>query len=261
MIDDWLRPDLHDVEYIAAGPSIPAGNPLSYLPPGPPASAASSTAVNSNSSYLAPPYVPLGAGDHTFLSALGVLREYQQRGVIRRIGFSGYPLPVLLRLALLALHTTGIPVDIIQSYSHSTLLNSTLAEGYLARLRDEARVGEVVTASPLSMSILVSGRGPEWHPVNRPEGLVVRSALDEAKELCTARGEKIEIVALRYGLRRLEEQGKVVPVAAGAQTVQQLREMLACYRDARDGRGRETEDMVREVFKRRGVEGWSWASP
>jgi D-arabinose 1-dehydrogenase len=59
---------------------------------------------------------------------------------------TGYPLPTLLRLArLVKFHLQ--PLDIMQSYCHHTLQNTTLST--FLPLFHEAGVKRVITASPL----------------------------------------------------------------------------------------------------------------
>jgi aryl-alcohol dehydrogenase-like predicted oxidoreductase len=114
--------------------------------------------------HLDPPYKPAGPGEQSILDTYAALRELQLAGKIRKIGIAGYPLPFLLRLALLIKEQTGRPIDIVQSYAHQTLLNSTLSAGYIAAF-ERAGVKQVVNAAPLSMGILTTQGGPDWHPI------------------------------------------------------------------------------------------------
>ena len=72
----------------------------------------------------------LGDGDRQVLEAYQELLDFKRRGVIRRAGIAGYPLPTLLRLARLIKARLNVPVDIVQTYSHYNLQNTTL-EAYV----------------------------------------------------------------------------------------------------------------------------------
>ncbi|TXT11113.1 hypothetical protein VHUM_01864 [Vanrija humicola] len=242
---------LHDVEFAASGPyPVPAGLPLESLAAG--------------TEGLAPPYTSLGAGDDAILASLAALRELQAEGKIKRVGIAGYTLPVLLRLALLVLHATGRPLDLVQSYSHQTLQNSALGDGYLAALNADARVGQVVNAAPLSMGLLTRSGGPEWHPARKVPKL--HPAVAEAADLAAAHGTSIEAVAIAFGYKELRQaDGKVVPVVIGCTTLPQLHQALQTFHDINSGAVDEKRDAVAaeitELFKQRGVHNYSWQSP
>ncbi|PAV21138.1 Aldo keto reductase [Pyrrhoderma noxium] len=109
-----------------------------------------------------------GEGDQRVLNAYAELQKLQSEGVIKHIGITGFPLPTLLRLALLILHTPPYkPIDIILSYSHSNLQNPSFAS-FAPILRSRAHVSQLVAASPLNMGLLTP-RPPVWHPA--PEAL------------------------------------------------------------------------------------------
>ncbi|KAL1409991.1 hypothetical protein Q8F55_003991 [Vanrija albida] len=241
---------LHDVEFAAAGPfPVPAGLPLASLSAG--------------TEGLSPPYVSLGPGDDAVLASLAALRELQAEGKIKRVGIAGYTLPVLLRLALLVLHTTGRPLDLVQSYSHQTLQNSALGDGYLAALNDSARVAQVVNAAPLSMGLLTRSGGPEWHPARSVPKL--HPAVAEAAELAAARGTSIEAVSIAFGYKELQQaDGAVVPVVVGCTNLAQLHQTLQTFHDINSGADAERDAVAAEVvelFKQRGVHNYSWQSP
>jgi hypothetical protein len=108
------------------------------------------------------------------------------------------------------LRETGEPLDIVQSYANYTLQNTRLVSDGLQRLVD-AGVDIVTNASPLGMGLLRSN-GPSigamgnWHPA--PDAL--RQACIDAGKWADARGEKIEVVAVRFALESwLREAAKV----------------------------------------------------
>jgi D-arabinose 1-dehydrogenase len=180
-----------------------------------------------------------GEGDQRILDAMSVLRELKKEGKIKRIGFSGmsmqssrmtcaniysaYPLPTLLRLALLVRHHAKEPVDIIQTYSHQNLQNTGLS-AYLSEFRARAGVQTVMNASPLNMGLLTTSGPPAWHPA--PSEL--RQCVEEAKQLVqdsgvtvASRPVKIEDVAVSFGMRDVGD-GPTPPVVVGCSTLDQV---------------------------------------
>lgn len=246
--------DLHDVEFVVSKPfPSPAGAHLDALGP------------KAAEWGLEPPYVSHGKGDDSILACLAVLREYQSRGVIKRVGIAGFPLPVLLRLSLLELAATGKPIDVVQSYSHQTVLCSTLGDGFLRALTEDAKVPQVMNAAPLSMGILTAGGGPSWHPAKKVSALY--EATREAVVLAKEKGSTIEAVACGFGYKDLrQDNGAPVPVVVGCTNLDQLHQTLQTYAEV-NGHGAlqperiEAEKAVLELFKERGVHNVSWQSP
>lgn len=118
---------------------------------------------------------------------LPALQRLKQRGKIRAIGITGYPLKIFRTVLAQA------EVDCILSYCHHTLLDDTLA-GEAPWLQQQG-VG-ILNASPLSMGLLSSKGPPPWHPA--PEGM--KAACRAAAELCAARGTELGQVALHFAL-------------------------------------------------------------
>jgi L-galactose dehydrogenase len=85
-------------------------------------------------------------------------------------------------------------VDVILSYCHHTLTDSTL-EDLLPYLKQKG-VG-IINASPLCMGLFTAGGPPAWHPA--PENLKV--AAKSAAEECAARGVSISKLALQHSIR------------------------------------------------------------
>ncbi|KAF8076019.1 galactose dehydrogenase [Lyophyllum atratum] len=145
---------LHDVEFVCTPvASRPTGSNLSALAED---SAAYGLAEGDEGKIR-------GDGDQKVLDAFAELRKLQEEGVIKHVGITGYPLPTLLRLALLILHTPPYrPIDVILSYSHLSLQNSTFLQ-YAPQLQQRAQVGQLLAASPFSMGLLTASP-PAWHP-------------------------------------------------------------------------------------------------
>ncbi|RVX68690.1 hypothetical protein B0A52_07117 [Exophiala mesophila] len=135
------------------------------------------------------------------LTAVTELRRIRdQEGTLQYVGISGYPVDVLCQLAEMILRETGEPIDIVQSYANYTLQNTRLMSHGLQPLLNSG-VDVVTNASPLGMGIL-RRNGPSvgamgnWHPA--PDDL--RQACIDAGAWANARGEKLEVIAVRFAL-------------------------------------------------------------
>lgn len=213
--------------------------------------------------HLDPPYAPLGPGEQSILDTFAALRELQAEGKIRKIGIAGFPLPFLLRLTLLIKEQTGRPVDIVQSYAHQTLLNSTLSAGYLAAL-EKAGVKQVVNAAPLSMGVLTTQGGPDWHPIREVEDGKYFQVTRDAVKLCQEKGTTLEAVSSDFGYKPVHQSdGKLVPVVIGCKNLEEVHRALESYaRVAYDKTdSRDTQEEVRALFEKAGAADWSWANP
>ncbi|EIW62146.1 Aldo/keto reductase [Trametes versicolor FP-101664 SS1] len=198
-----------------------------------------------------------GAGDQAILDAVAELRKLQAEGVVKHVGISGYPLPTLLRLALLVLHATGKPLDVLLSYSHSNLQNATVA-AFAPHFRARAQIPQLLTASPLNMGLLTP-RYPPWHPAS-PE---LREAAAKAREACEEAlwDGGLPNVAVGYGFRKGAEVE--VPVVVGLSNLAEVHESVRAWRGVKAG----TDEAKRVALEQRVVDifgehaGWSWASP
>ncbi|KAH9853872.1 Aldo/keto reductase [Lenzites betulinus] len=239
---------LHDVEYVCT-------------PVGPPSGHHAAALADQSAAYgLAPGQEATvwGPGDQTILDAVAELRKLQDEGAVKHIGISGYPLPTLLRLALLVLHTAPYrPLDVLLSYSHSNVQNGTFA-AFVPPLRTRAQIPQLLTASPLNMGLLTP-RVPAWHPAT-PE---LREGARRASEACAAEGWAggLVDVAVGYGFRLGAELG--VPVVVGLSNPGEVHESVRAWRAVREGKdaGKRValEQRVVEAFGEHA--GWSWASP
>ncbi|WVQ72962.1 hypothetical protein IAR50_002524 [Cryptococcus sp. DSM 104548] len=238
---------LHDIEYTLPPPSC------------------SHTPLVDISSVLSRPLVPTPE-ESTLLLAISTLRILQLSGKILKIGIAGYALPVLLRLSLLVLHTTGIPLDIVQTFGHHTIQNSCLEKGYLQAFEEEAKVDRVINAAPLSMGLLTTGGGPEWHPAREISPLWEASRA--ASDLCLSKDTSLEQISLSYAYRAIEQPSKKrVPVVIGCTELEHVRDSVLMWNQVNhenevESRGsRELEESVRALFGEKGVEDWSWTCP
>lgn len=170
----------------------------------------------------------------------------------------GYPLPTLLRLALLVLHTPPYkPLDLILSYCHLTIQNDNL-KAFAPHFYERAKVTQVINASPLSMRLL-TGSPPTWHPA--PSELIV--AAQEASTVSSAWIGGLPNLALGYAMRHSINAG--MPMATGYSMPREVHESIRTWRQIQEGvdvkvRKMKEEDLV-NIFDRAGFMGFSWASP
>jgi aryl-alcohol dehydrogenase-like predicted oxidoreductase len=187
----------------------------------------------------------------------------QQEGKIRKIGIAGFSLPFLLRISLLVKNTTGRPVDVVQSYAHQTLLNSSLSHGYIEAF-EQAGVEQVVSAAPLAMGALTTLGGPDWHPLRKAESGNFYAATRDAANLCAKQGTTLENVASDFGYQPVHHSdGRPVPVVVGCKDLDEVHRALSSYEGVgRSGKGSlDLQLEVRRLFEACGAADWSWASP
>jgi len=145
------------------------------------------------------------------LEAVTELRRMRdENGTVKYVGISGYPVMVLSELAEMVLEKTGEPLDIVMSYANYTVQNTRLSSIALPRLK-AAGVDVVANASVLGMGLLRSNGVPvgaqgDWHP--SPNDL--RAAIEKASAYCDSQGEKIEKIAIRWGLESWVHEGSSV---------------------------------------------------
>ncbi|KAI0079744.1 Aldo/keto reductase [Panus rudis PR-1116 ss-1] len=198
-----------------------------------------------------------GAGDQVILDAIAELRSLKKDGIIKNIGITGYPLPALLRIAILVAHTPPYePLDVVLSYSHLNLQNDTLP-AFLPRFRERAAVSQVVTASPINMGLLTASP-PKWHPAP-PE---VRTASAKAHAICQEKSWAggLPNIALGFAYRKAHELG--LPTVVGLGQLREVHDTIRVWRDStepNDGKRQECEKEVLAAFNH--VQGFSWASP
>ncbi|KAE8234518.1 hypothetical protein CF326_g436 [Tilletia indica] len=125
---------MHDVEFVAeqVGQSHSAGMDAAKAP----SDAKIQSALGIDHASAA---TVRGPGDLKILAALHELFKLKDEGKVRAVGISGYPLPVLLRIARLAATAKEgpqRPLDVILSYSNHTLHSDILPE-YMALFSEQ----------------------------------------------------------------------------------------------------------------------------
>lgn len=119
---------------------------------------------------------------------LPALKRQQEKGKVRFIGISGYPMKNFQRVI-----PTGL-IDCAITYNHYTLQND-MALG-LVPLAQEHNVG-LINAAPFSARLLTHMPLPVWHKAT-PE---VRAVAKQAVDFCREQGTSIEKLALQFSLQ------------------------------------------------------------
>ncbi len=119
---------------------------------------------------------------------LPALREVQQAGKVRFVGFSGYPQKVFRSICDQA------KVDCVLNYNQYTLQNTRFADETVPYLKAKG-VG-VMNAGPFSARLLTRAALPAW--LKEPE--VVKAAARKAAEHCAGKDVDIAKLALQFSL-------------------------------------------------------------
>ncbi|KAN0061851.1 hypothetical protein ACQY0O_005844 [Thecaphora frezii] len=217
---------MHDVEFVAehVGPSNQAGweaGIVSGL-----VDADSNATVDETLASLGLEATPEaaakihGPGDEKVLAAVRTLFKLKDEGIVKRVGISGYLLPVLLRLSrLVASHAPFRPLDVVLSYSNHCLHSDVLV-GWRRLFEADPSGGAgagtgvgaagaaawkppvLLNGSPFSMGLLVDGPPPAWHPASE----ALKQACRDASATLQQRGESLAATALAYGLKGTQLQ-------------------------------------------------------
>lgn len=142
------------------------------------------------------------------------------------------------------------------SYCHLTIQNDTLAS-FAKELTERAGVGQLITASPLSMGLLTPNP-PEWSPA--PQKL--KSASSEAVGICSAWAGGLPNIALGFAYRSARQLG--IPTVVGMASLEQVHETIRVWREIVSDEvqeRREYEDRVVGVLDASGYRNYSWPSP
>ncbi|KLO16375.1 Aldo/keto reductase [Schizopora paradoxa] len=207
-----------------------------------------------------------GDGDRKFLGALAELRKMQSEGLIKHVGITGYPLPTLLRLSLLALHTAPFkPLDVLLSYSQSNLQNGAFA-AFAPHFRNRAKIPQLLAASPLNMGLLTNSP-PSWHPA--PPAL--RDAVARSVKAVGEWPGGLPNVAIGFSIREKWDKKVVgnntseIPVVIGLSSPEEVKEAVRVWREVRsisvDEERLSMEQKVTFEMKESGYFGWAWESP
>lgn len=160
-------------------------------------------------------------------------------------------------MAILALHTPPYkPLDVILTYSHSNLQNSSLTE-FASAFSSRAKVGQVITASPLNMGLLTP-KPPSWHPA--PKSLL--EAVEEVNQQSAQWDGGLPNIALGYAAKVAMELQ--MPLVVGLSSLKEVHEVCSVWsqvdNNARSDERTLQEDAVRGIFEQAGFLDWSWSS-
>lgn len=125
--------------------------------------------------------------DQIVNETIPALRKEVEKGKVRFIGVSGYPMKIFKEMINRA------DLDAVLSYNHYTLQNDMALE--LIEPCREKGVG-LINAAPFSARLLTSAPLPEWHKAT-PE---VREVAAKAAAHCTDKGTDIAKLALQYSV-------------------------------------------------------------
>lgn len=155
-------------------------------------------------------FVPL---EQIIEETLPALRAQVDKGKVRFIGVSGYPMKIFHEMLERA------DLDVILSYNHYTLQNDMALD-----LVDPCREKEVglINAAPFSARLLTGAPLPEWHKAT-PE---VRQVAARAAAHCQERGSDIAKLALQYSVAN-KDFASCVTGSANPQRVAQWCDWLA----------------------------------
>ena len=207
-----------------------------------------------------------GKGEDACIAALAELFALKDAGVVRNVGISGYPLPVLLRISRLAFARLGRPIDALLSYSNH-VLHCNLLPAYVPlfaapppaelALKGEWTAPFVMNGGPFSMGLLTSAK-PAWHPASP----ALQSACHEASTALEARGKAMAATALRYGIKT-PPAGERMPTMVGMASVQHVHAAVQAWRSLqeRNDELEQDEQAVLQVMRERQVMDLCWSSP
>ncbi len=125
--------------------------------------------------------------DQIVEETIPALRKQVEKGKVRFIGVSGYPMKIFTEMLKRA------DIDVVLSYNHYTLQND-MALSLVEPCR-ETNVG-LINAAPFSARLLTSAALPEWHKAT-PE---VREVAAKAAKFCEDQGSDIAKLALQYSV-------------------------------------------------------------
>jgi L-galactose dehydrogenase len=151
--------------------------------------------------------------DRVFTETAEALYRLKKQGKCRFVGMTGLPLVVLKR----AIEACNL--DVIISYCHCTLLDTTLLTDLLP-VAERRGVG-IINASPLAMGLLTDDGPPSWHPADAE----IKEASKKAAQLCRQRGADLSTLALAFVLREKRLATTLVGMTSRGEVDRNLRAM------------------------------------
>jgi aryl-alcohol dehydrogenase-like predicted oxidoreductase len=131
--------------------------------------------------------IEYGDLDQVIHETMLALRRLQEKGKVRFVGITGFPLNIFNHVL------DRTEVDTILTYCHYSLNNTTL--GKLIPKLEHKQIG-IINASPLSMGLLTNRGTPGWHPATEE----IKTVCGKAAAYCHERGNDIAQLALQFSL-------------------------------------------------------------
>ena len=154
--------------------------------------------------------IEFGDVDRIVEETLPALRKVQEQGKVRFVGVTGLPIRLLREVM------ARVEIDVIQSYCHYCLNDTSLAD--LPPELKEKGVG-VLSSAPLAMRLLTLTGPPHWHPA--PEA--VREKCMAAARHCSDKGADISSLALRFAVANPDIHSTIVGTANPDRVLANLR--------------------------------------
>lgn len=132
--------------------------------------------------------IEFGTCEQVLNEAIPAALKVKEQGKARFVGFSGLPVRYLAQIA------RQVPVDVVLSWGHYTLLNNEINDE-LVPLSQEKGFG-LMNAAPLLQRILSDAPIPDWH--NAPPA--IKAMQPKLLDLCQDYGVALSDVALRYAI-------------------------------------------------------------
>ena len=135
-------------------------------------------------------FVPL---DGVLTDAFAELVRLRDEGTCRFIGMTGYPLASMARVV------AETEVDVVLTYAHDTLLDSSLSED-LAPIAREHGVG-LINAAAVALGLLTP-RGSGITSADHPATAAIHAAADDMRAVCARAGADLAFLANQYSIQR-----------------------------------------------------------
>jgi D-arabinose 1-dehydrogenase len=164
----------------------------------------------------------------------------------------GLPVEVLVELAGAVKNELKTSLDVVLSYSHMTLQNTTLKDAVPKFYA--AGIQRILTGSPLSMGLLRSAGPQPWHPAAQSQ----KDAVIRAGEYIERHGHNMADTSMRFVFAQWD--GTVI---GGWSSVKELEDAVVMWHRVKDKVEREEDERLwqgaREVMGKE-VD-TMWASP
>lgn len=179
-------------------------------------------------------------GAEKVFGAVEALYQLRKEGVVRHVGISGYPLQVLDFLIAKIGESQG-PLDIVLSYSHYNIQNTTLAP-FVPQFKGSG-VQTVLSASPLSMGLLKDSGPPDWHPASAKLKNKIADAVDFLQD---KERYSMANIAVGFALRNAPKDG-LGSTVIGFCSIDELHEAVELYWEVMSADSIELENERKQV--------------